>query len=81
MAKDSNAIYRSLALVGSLGWTVLICVVLGAFLGTFVDNTFRIGPVFLLVGVVLGVAGGFWQCYRLVVRAMGEDESEQDDNG
>ena len=72
-------IYRSLALVGSLSWTFVLCVLLGAFLGTFVDNTFRTPPAFLLFGIIAGVIGGLWQSYRMLMREISEDEPKPDD--
>jgi len=79
MANKSIGLYRSFALVGGLSWTFVICVILGAFLGTFIDNTFRIEPVFLIVGIIVGAIVGLLQSYRMIMRAVREDEAGQND--
>lgn len=74
MSIRTSATYRAFALVGGLSWTFVICVVLCAFLGTFVDNTFRTPPLFLLIGVVIGVIVGLWQSWRMLAREIPKDE-------
>lgn len=69
MGKKRGFLYRSVALGANLFWTLAICVALGAFLGTFVDNTFRLHKVFLLAGAIAGGVVGIWQCYRIALRS------------
>ncbi|NOZ20239.1 MAG: AtpZ/AtpI family protein [Planctomycetes bacterium] len=80
MTKKWSGLYRSFALVGGLAWAFVICVILGGFLGTFVDSTFRTKSVFLIVGLIAGVIVGFWQCYRMIMSALRENERKQDDS-
>ncbi|MEW6355782.1 MAG: AtpZ/AtpI family protein [Planctomycetota bacterium] len=72
MTKKSSGLYRGLALVGSLSWTFVVCTVLCAFLGTFLDNTFRTPPVFLWIGVAVGVGVSSWQCGKLIHKRIRE---------
>lgn len=53
------------AMVGSIV-TFMLC-------GWLVDSYFETGPVGLIVGMCLGVAGGFWYAYRLIMKAAPEE--------
>ena len=66
MKKTWSAIRWGLGWAGSLAWTFVVWLILCAFLGTFVDNTFRTPPTFLRLGAILGAMGGIWQDCRMI---------------
>ncbi len=67
-SNDNAGFYRALALVGQVGFYIAVPMVLGAFLGRFLDNalfhdTASLATIF---GLLLGLAAGV----ALVVRAI-----------
>jgi len=63
---DAASFYRALALVGQVGLYIAIPMVLGAFLGQFLDRTIHSAPLATIIGLLLGLAAGV----ALVVRAV-----------
>lgn len=55
-----------LALVGGIGLNWALSIVLGIGLGHLADGRFHTTPWFTLIGLALGLAGGFWGMMRLV---------------
>lgn len=47
---------------------------IGLFAGRWADHRFRTDPWLTLVGVLLGVASGFRELYRLSKKALREEE-------
>ena len=45
-----------------------VSIVIGAALGTFLDKKWGTKPYFLMVGVVLGIATGFNELWRVAKR-------------
>ena len=50
----------------SIGWYVATCIVLGVVGGLFLDNLTGTKPLFVLLGIVLGVVVAFWGSYKMV---------------
>lgn len=61
-AKD----WAGLVLVGQLGLTVAIPILLGIGVGLFIDSKLRSSPIATLIGLLLGLAAGVYGAYRLV---------------
>ena len=55
----------ALGLLG-IGWYFATCTVLGAVGGLWLDDQFNSEPVFVLVGLLLGLAAAGWGAYRLL---------------
>jgi F0F1-type ATP synthase assembly protein I len=62
---------RTLRLLG-LGWYIAFCLVLGTFCGVWLDQQLNVAPLFLLVGLAIGLVAGFVGVYRMVERAVEE---------
>jgi ATP synthase protein I len=58
--------WAGLVLVGQLGLTVAIPILLGIGAGLFVDSKLRSSPIATLIGLLLGLAAGVYGAYRLV---------------
>jgi len=55
---------RALAMMGRFGWTIVAPILLGAFVGRWLDRTFNTG-VFWSAGLVFaGAAVGFWGVWK-----------------
>lgn len=59
--------WRSLSLVGMVGWPITLCSVGGATLGHLVDNHFQTGVHFTLILITLGTALGSYIAWKSVV--------------
>jgi ATP synthase protein I len=55
-----------LALAMELGFSVAIPLVVLAYLGSWADNQFGTKPLFLILGVLVGVFSGFYNIFRLL---------------
>lgn len=66
-----------LRLVG-MGWYVATCIVLGIVGGIWLDTQTHTTPLFLLLGLFLGLASAFIGIYRMVQETVeDEDNAEQ----
>ncbi len=56
-------------------------IVLGTLGGAWLDRTLGSAPVFVLLGLALGLAGGFYGTYRMIrTSLMGRDGQEDEAN-
>ena len=53
--------------VAGMGWYVAVCTVLGILGGTWLDNKLGTSPLFILSGILLGLAVAFYGVYRMLV--------------
>ena len=59
-------------LVG-LGWYVAVCLVLGIVGGVWLDRELHVTPLFLLLGLALGLGAAFYGLWRMVAGAVEEE--------
>ncbi len=50
-----------------VGWYVGICIVLGVVGGLWLDNKLNTKPIFVIVGLILGVITAFYGVYRMIL--------------
>ncbi len=67
---------------GGYGLTLGVSTALFAWLGSLLDERFRTGPLFVLLGTFIGFAAGFYSMYRHLVidqrrRSTGEREDRE----
>lgn len=64
----------ALRLIG-LGWFVVASILLGLLGGLWLDGLFHLGfPLFMLVGLLLGVGAAFVGAFRLVMLVFVEQD-------
>lgn len=68
MASDGSRDVSSLQLL-YVGWVLVICVVLGYFLGDYLDGRWGTEPWLTVAGVMLGTGAGFLELFRSVSRS------------
>lgn len=56
--------YSNVAL--SFGLTLVVSVVGGGWLGSFLDNKFHSFPVFMVIGILSGTVLSFWSLFELL---------------
>jgi len=57
-----------------LGWYVAICLLLGIGGGLWLDSILHTAPLFLLLGLFLGLIAAFVGMMRMVLSAAKDDE-------
>ncbi|HUA36053.1 MAG TPA: AtpZ/AtpI family protein [Candidatus Binataceae bacterium] len=55
---------RSLAMMGRFGWTMVAPILLGAFVGRWLDRAFNSGVFWSAALVFAGAAAGFWSVWK-----------------
>lgn len=55
---------RALAMMGRFGWTIVVPILLGAFVGRWLDRTFNTGVFWSAALVFAGAAAGFWLVWK-----------------
>ena len=50
-----------------LGWYIGVCILLGVIGGLWLDNKFHSIPVFVIIGLLLGIVIAFYGVYRMVL--------------
>ncbi|HEX8732653.1 MAG TPA: AtpZ/AtpI family protein [Ktedonobacterales bacterium] len=54
------------ALVGQVGLTISISLLVGIGIGLFIDSKLHSSPIATLIGLLLGLAAGIYGVYRLI---------------
>lgn len=52
----------------TVGMVIVVSVILGYLLGSYLDRTLGTSPWLVVMGVLLGTAAGFFQLFRVVSR-------------
>jgi ATP synthase protein I len=55
---------RALAMMGRFGWSIVVPILLGAFIGRWLDRTFDTGVTWSAALVMAGAALGLWIVWR-----------------
>jgi F0F1-type ATP synthase assembly protein I len=71
-SSSGNQGKSGLALAGTIGGYVAVCIAAGLGLGLLLDSLLHAGPVFLIAGVVLGFIVSFYLTYKLAMGELGE---------
>lgn len=65
--------WQYLALITQIGLTMVISILVGAVMGTYLDRFLGTTAVFTLLFIVLGAVSGFYSVYRLILSMSRED--------
>lgn len=72
--KPKNSFGYTYGLYGGVGIQLVAAIGGGVWIGHFVDKKFGTTPWFLLLGILLGTMGGFYNLYVLLKREKGRNE-------
>ena len=61
-----------------IGWYVALCIVIGVLGGRWIDGQAGTGPIFTLVGIVLGTIAAFYGIYKMVRPLLRDSETKED---
>lgn len=67
--EGERSIGQNLAMIGALGWTMMMPILLGIFAGRWLDRAFETGIFWTLGLLVAGVALGCWLAWKRMHRA------------
>jgi ATP synthase protein I len=56
-----------------VGFYIAFCIVAGILGGLWIDGRFHTGPIFLLIGLVLGLVSAFWGLYQMLLPMINEN--------
>jgi ATP synthase protein I len=71
MAPPGNRkLFSSMGLVTGLGLSAVGSLLLGVLLGLFLDGMLHTAPLFLIIGILLGIAAAMLGVYRMVMREL-----------
>jgi ATP synthase protein I len=69
MQEETKKYVKLLALVSSMGISMVLAIVIGITVGYYLDKWLHTSPVFLLIFLVLGIIAGFRNIYVIMKRA------------
>jgi F0F1-type ATP synthase assembly protein I len=65
--KDNN-IWRGIGEISAVGLTIVIAIVIGYFGGRYIGGKFGNAELGIIIGVFLGMASGFMELFRVVMK-------------
>lgn len=77
---EERAAWRSLAQLSTVGLTLAFAIAIGVGLGWWLDQRFKTNGILVIVGALIGIAAGFRELIRAVMRSAREQE-EKDRTG
>lgn len=70
MKKPSPSVWESLGALGGMGFAIAIPIAIGVIGGSYLDGLAHTKPLFLLIGLLLGLIGGVYGAFRLLQNFM-----------
>lgn len=67
-SKEQNDFVRGFSQISQVGFSIFACILIGVFIGRFLDNSLGTSPWLLLVFSFLGVGAAFKYLYDLSKR-------------
>jgi len=64
--KQNNKGWLYLSLIAEIGINMVLSILLFMLLGVWVDKKFNLNGVCTIIGIVLGVLGGFYNSYKAI---------------
>lgn len=72
---------RALALAAEIGFVIAVPIVVFSYLGSWADRQLGTEPLFLLIGVLLGMFTGFYSIYQLITFRRNDDQPPKGRDG
>lgn len=63
--KDNRNVFKNLALITQIGLSMVIPIIIGVYLGGFIDDKVGTKMVFRLIFLLLGVATAFVNLFKM----------------
>ncbi len=69
LSEGEPSVSRRLAQIGVLGWIIVTPILIGIFIGRFLDRTFHSGIFWTAPLLLLGLALGSWSAWKWISQA------------
>jgi ATP synthase protein I len=66
--EDTRKYIKLLALVSTMGISMVLALVIAIIVGYYLDKWFKTSPIFFLIFMVLGIVAGFRNIYVIMKR-------------
>lgn len=63
--KDYKSALKNLALISQIGMSMISPILLGVFIGQFIDKKLGTQGVFAIIFIILGAGGGFMNLFKI----------------
>ena len=77
--KEKKKMYLTVADLSTMGFAMVIAIVLGLVAGIYLDNYFDTEPIFTLILIFGGILAGFRIMYKTYMRFFSEGNSNGSD--
>lgn len=74
MAGNNRELFRSLAMVSSMGISVVLAIGIGVWFGLTLDRWFGTRPWFFYIFLLIGIAAGFKNIYVIAGREIRKND-------
>ncbi|HOO44967.1 MAG TPA: AtpZ/AtpI family protein [Deltaproteobacteria bacterium] len=78
--KEKKKMYLTVADLSTMGFAMVIAIVLGLIAGLYLDTRFDTEPIFTLLFIFGGILAGFRIMYKTYMRFFSEGKSDGSDN-
>ena len=73
--ENSRTIVNAMRFTG-MGWSIAVAVILGVLIGNWLDGKAGTHPLFLILGILLGLAASFTVIIRLLIDFIRESDNQ-----
>jgi ATP synthase protein I len=73
--KEKKKMYLTVADLSTMGFAMVLSIVLGLIAGVYLDRRFGTDPIFTFVFLFGGIMAGFRMMYKTYMRFFSEDKS------
>ena len=67
MARKTSVL-ENLALISQIGISMIVPIIIGLYLGKWLDDRLGTGPIFLFIFIIVGIASAFMNVFKLTER-------------
>lgn len=75
--EDWQKIMRGMALLTQVGLIIVVSGGIGFGFGYWLDSLFSFDLIFEIIGLLLGLAAGFYEVYKLLMSTFDEEDGEK----
>jgi len=75
--EDWQKIMRGMALLTQVGLIIVVSGGIGFGFGYWLDNLFSFDLIFEIIGLLLGLAAGFYEVYKLLMSTFDDEDGEK----
>lgn len=68
MENKNLKIFENLALVTQIGIMMIVPIMMGLFIGKFLDSKLGTGNIFLMIFIIIGVGASFLNLYKIAMK-------------